>query len=328
MARSTHAPRGTFTPRRTHAPRRSRALSALLTLLGGLSVVTLTNSAVAQPANPEPAPEPNEAPKELPEEITLDTDPDDPPYRPVTPPPAREAPAKAEPTPAPAPAAAPAQPRDAGPALPEDTSLGKHQEHIQISLGMRGMAVQSAGFDLFSDTRALDLVSLSGSHALLFFGPWSVAGALGVDLGGSSAHVRGQESSLSMARFALGPEVRYHLLPRLYFHGRVAATLTRASFELTDSAATALLSDASYRGGFDVMLGGAFELLGNQSGADRRPRGWLVAELGYGWAGAHPVSLEVEGDEASNAPARVAPLDLPDVALRGVTAKLAVAISF
>ncbi|MBX3183930.1 MAG: hypothetical protein KIT72_07395 [Polyangiaceae bacterium] len=316
----------------------SRALSALLALTCGVSIVALTTSVLAQPANPdapkaEPdeAPEANEAPKELSdklsEELTLsDDEPEDPPFRLGASKPEREAPAKEPPPREEAPRDA--APRDAGPPRPDETGLGKHQKHIQLSLGARSMAISSDGYDLFSDTRALDQASLGGSHALFFSGPWSVAGALGVDLGGSSARVRGQEAALATARFSLGPEVRYHLLPRLYFHGRIAATLTRTSFELTDGAAGAILSDANYRGGFDVMLGGAFEVLGSESGADRKPRGWVVAELGYGWAGAHSVSLAPEGDEESNAPARVAPLDLPDVALRGVTAKLAVAISF
>lgn len=207
-------------------------------------------------------------------------------------------------------------------------NLGKHQEHTQASLGVRTSLVGAEGYDPYAENDVLTQGSLGLSHTLFADGDWSVAGAGGFDFGGSSSTVRGAHSELDLYRFSVAPELRFHLIPRLYLLGRVGPTLTRDRVKISDAATQADLSSAGWTFGFDSALGVAFEAIGKPSGNHQGVRGWIQLEFGYGWSAPREVNLEATGEDAAQAPQRVAGLDMPDLALRGPAAKLSVAASF
>ncbi len=207
-------------------------------------------------------------------------------------------------------------------------SLGKHQEHTQASLGVRTSLVADSGYDPYADDNVLTQGSIGLSHTLFAEGDWSLAAAAGFDFGGVSANVRGQHSELDMYRFSLAPELRFHLLPRMYFLGRLGPTLTRDRVKVYDSAAATDLSSAGLTFGFDAALGAAYEVIGKTSGAHHGTRGWIQLELGYGWAASRDVTLEPRGDDADSAPERINGVAMPALAIRGPAVKVAVAASF
>lgn len=207
-------------------------------------------------------------------------------------------------------------------------NLGTHQDHTQLSLGVRTSLVSADGYDPYAENDVLTQGSLSLSHTVFTDGDWSVAGALGFDFGGNSSKVRGADSELDMYRFSLAPELRFHVIPRLYLLGRLGPTLSRDRVKISDEASGADLSSAGWTVGFDSALGASFEVLGKPSGSHRGVRGWLQLEFGYGWSAPREVRLEARGDDADHAPQRLTELDMPDLALRGPAVKLSVAASF
>ncbi|MCA9632915.1 MAG: hypothetical protein KC766_34925 [Myxococcales bacterium] len=207
-------------------------------------------------------------------------------------------------------------------------SLGKHQEHTQASLGVRTSLVSDAGYDPYAEDNVLTQGSVGLSRTLFAEGEWSMAAAAGFDFGGVSATVRGEHSELDLYRFGLAPEARFHLLPRLYFLGRLGPTLSRDRVKVYDSAAATDLSSAGWTFGFDSALGAAYEVIGKTSGANHGTRGWVQLEFGYGWSASRDITLEPRGDDADAAPERVNGVSMPALAIRGPAVKVAVAASF
>ncbi|MEZ4369420.1 MAG: hypothetical protein R3B07_01285 [Polyangiaceae bacterium] len=218
--------------------------------------------------------------------------------------------------------------KDEAPADGDTSSLGKHQEHTQVSLGVRTSLVRDAGYDPYAEDDVLNQGSVGVSHTLFADGDWSVAGAFAFDFGGVSSTVRGEHSELDAYRFTLAPEVRFHLLPRLYFLGRLGPTLTYDRVKISESVAATDLSSAGLSFGFDGALGAAYEVIGRASGTHRGPRGWIQLELGYGFSSSRDITLEARGSDADAAPERMKGVAMPALSLSGPAIKVAVAASF
>lgn len=218
--------------------------------------------------------------------------------------------------------------RDETPEETDSASLGKHQEHTQVSLGVRTSLVSNEGYDPYADDNVLTQGSIGVSQALFADGEWSLAAAGAFDFGGANSSARGEASDLNVYRFTLAPELRFHLLPRLYFLGRLGPTLTYDRVKVYDDVAATDLSSAGLSFGFDSALGAAYEVIGKRSGAHRGPRGWIQLELGYGWSSSRDITLEPRGDDADAAPERLRGVAMPALALRGPSVKVAVAASF
>ncbi|MCA9643859.1 MAG: hypothetical protein H6718_06810 [Polyangiaceae bacterium] len=219
-------------------------------------------------------------------------------------------------------------PKDEAPSEGDSQSLGKHQDHTQVSLGVRTSLVRDAGYDPYAEDDVFTQGSIGASHALFVDGAWSVAGAFGFDFGGVNSNVRGEHSELDAYRFTLAPELRFHLLPRLYFLGRLGPSLTYDRVKISDEVAATDLSSAGLSFGFDAALGAAYEVLGRTSGAHKGPRGWIQLELGYGWSSSRDITLEARGSDADSAPERLNGVAMPALSLSGPAVKVAVAASF
>lgn len=211
---------------------------------------------------------------------------------------------------------------DAG--VPDDGSLGTHQNHFWVTLGVRTTLVKTSGFDVFAGDDALTQASIAFGRVLFSDGPWSFASALGWDVGGRSSNVRGAATSLDVHRFTLNPEVRYHLFHRFYAYGRVGAGGALVSSSLEDPIVGRERSRAPLCFTLDASAGLAFEVLGHKSGLSRTARGWLALDGGYVFT--TPTQLVYSNDSSS--PARSAPIGLGDLALSGPSARLSAAISF
>jgi hypothetical protein len=146
------------------------------------------------------------------------------------------------------------------------------------------------------------------------------------ELGTRSASARGAGTELTAHRWGVGPELRWHFVPRLYVFGRPSFALHYLLTELNDAVATTTLRSAKASAGFDVSGGVAVQLYGQRDGTKPTIRVWAIGEGGYGWSQA--VSQSLRPDEDAPGPVRLEPVTLPPIALRGAFFKLAVALTY
>ena len=105
----------------------------------------------------------------------------------------------------------------------------------EVEAGVRTMFIKDAGYDPFSADDALSQFSLTATRALVRTGDWALAAGVGLDLGGSSATVRGAPSSLTLTRVSAVAEGRYQPLARLYLFARLAPGLLHGSASIDDA---------------------------------------------------------------------------------------------
>jgi hypothetical protein len=127
-----------------------------------------------------------------------------------------------------------------------------------------------------------------------------------VEASGTEAQVRGATSNFDTVRFAVGPELRYHFIPRSYLFARVFPELIRAEATLEDPVSASTLEDHQFAFAADLGAGIAFNAAGRADGEGHQPRLWIVLEGGYGLAFLRDLKLEPQQDEP--APARIEPL--------------------
>lgn len=194
----------------------------------------------------------------------------------------------------------------------------------EVEAGVRTMFIKDAGYDPFSADDALSQFSLTATRALARTGDWALAAGVGLDLGGSSATVRGAPSSLTLTRVSAVAEGRYQPLARLYLFARLAPGLLHGAATIDDASSP---TASGLTGNFDSLSleasgGGAlcFGDIGRlHVGA------WLIADGGYGWAAAEPLVLAPTlGADQSKA----GTLDLGTLAARGGFFRIAVALSY
>lgn len=231
-------------------------------------------------------------------------------------------------------AAAPPPPasRVSAPPPPEDVSevddgqLGTHQTHWLLSGGFRQSFVTEAGYDAFSKDNALPQASFRFGRVLAASGPLSLAVDLAWDFGATSAKARGADSSLVVHRLTAGAEGRYHLFRRWFFFGRVAPGALHADATVNDPVVDRDLTAHVWAFAADFSAGSEVEIAGDARGASTRPRGWLGAEGGYGWAAGS--KLSVEPAKASSGPVRLQPLSLGELAVRGAFVRIFGTLTF
>ncbi len=222
--------------------------------------------------------------------------------------------------------AKPASAADAVSASPEaQHSLGSHQRNVRFDMGVRSQFIKGAGFDPFSEDDAFHQFSTSASIAPWAKGRLSLAAVVGYEDGDTSARARSDRASLSIHRFVLAPEARYHVLRVLALTARLGPTLTREQATLS-GALDSELSKTAWRLGFDATAGAALELWGYASGASHKPRLWLTAEGGYGYTASNRLTLEPADSGA--APQRLVPVELGELSLGGPLLRITAALSF
>lgn len=207
----------------------------------------------------------------------------------------------------------------------DDRALGNHQKHVRVELGARTQFISSAGLDPFSENDVIPQLSMAGSYVSWTHDRLSLAAVVGFDYGGSSAHARSDRSALTLYRFGLAPEARYHVLRVLALTAKVGPSLTHELVSL-EGGLGAPLVDRAWKLGFDATLGVAVELWGYHSGASNKPRLWATGEGGYGWTA--PMKLGLVPQGAAEAPERLTPLALADLSLSGPLFRITVALSF
>ncbi len=203
--------------------------------------------------------------------------------------------------------------------------LAPHQPYLQASLGLRVSQASDAGYDLFSDGDALAQVSLGLAGTLWRHQRFSLAAAGFWDYGQKGSTARGSVTELDVHRLTIGPELRYHLLPPLYFFVHALPAFAHSSASLEDGVAQVTRYARHWSYGVDVAAGAAFELYAARSEGVFRPRLWAMAEGGYGYLGS--TALEMTPD-AGQGPQRPAPVDLGSLSLAGPFLRVSAAVGF
>lgn len=292
-----------------------------LALAAALSLSSFAPLALAQESSPPPAGEPtNPWQSPAPSEPSPAPPPSD-----GAPEPSQATPAEpAEPAPVVAdtplqtpPAMAPEQQRtDEQADEPDDGKLGYHQDHWVGYLGFRVAKISSEGFDPFADTDELAQLSAGLGGTILTAGNLSLAGIFLYDIGGRSSEARGATTDLTVHRFTIGAEGRYHLIRQLFVFGRVAPG-TIYSIAQLDDVSTAVVNQSARSWVFatDLSAGAMFELTGfAKLGKKRRPNLWITFEGGYGFAATSELSMTPDD---SGGPERAEPVELGSLALNG-----------
>ena len=202
--------------------------------------------------------------------------------------------------------------------------LAPHQPYVQGSLGLRASKVSDAGYDAFSDSDELLQFSLGLGATLFRHQRFSLAAVGFWDYGQKNSTARGSDSSLDVHRLTVGPELRYHLLPQLYFFVHALPAFAHSSASIDDSVAQATLYARHWSYGIDGAAGAAFEVYGARTGSIR-PRLFAIAEGGYGYLGSTP--LQMTPDEGQG-PQRPEPVDLGSLSLAGPYLRVSAAVGF
>jgi hypothetical protein len=212
------------------------------------------------------------------------------------------------------------------PPVVDDGLMGTHQDHFHLGFGIRSSFIPNEGYDLFSKDNDLTQISLSFGRTVLAMGDTSFDASVLYDWGPSDGTARGAETSLRVNRISLGLEGRYHLFRRLYVFGRLAPGALRFDADIRDRGAGVLRESGGWLFSADLGGGVAFEVIGEPRGMSNRPRGFVLADGGYGWTSSS--ALEFLPAEGEQPPARLAPLDLGELALRGGYFRVAAAITY
>jgi hypothetical protein len=193
--------------------------------------------------------------------------------------------------------------------------------------GLRSGYITHPGFDPFADDNSLVQSTLGFGRTLAHRGPYSVGAFLYWEYGARSSKARGESTGIGTHRFGLGPEIRWYLIPQIYLLGRPSLTLHYIHTQLEDSVAQTTLHSRKTSLGFDLSLGAGFQLVGRRSGDRPSPRLWAIGEGGYGWSAATSERLRPDDDDTGS-PARMAPVRLGPLALRGGFFKLGLALTY
>jgi len=202
--------------------------------------------------------------------------------------------------------------------------LAPHQPYAQASLGVRVAKIADDGYDAFSSADDLTQMSLGLNATLFRHQRFSLAATGFWDYGQKSSTARGADTELDVHRLSIGPELRYHLLPPLYFFVHVLPAFAHSKASLEDEVAQVTRYARHWSYGVDAAGGAAYEVYGARTGWPR-PRIWIIAEGGYGYLGS--TSLEMLPD-AGQGPQRPAPVDLGSLSLAGPYFRVSAAVGF
>ncbi|HTV24628.1 MAG TPA: hypothetical protein VMG12_38315 [Polyangiaceae bacterium] len=181
-------------------------------------------------------------------------------------------------------------------------------------LGFGNLWIPSAGLDPFSEDDALTTFSAGAGVSLAQADALDIAAVAGIDLTGSDDGFRGEATSLALTRLSVGPELRGSWLDRLYWHGRIAPTLTRLSVELDESSTGATLSDSEWLWGAEAALGLDLRFAEAGNTLSHALGFFARVDAGYAWTPGTGLALAAEG---SGAPVRTQPIELRELALSG-----------
>ncbi len=215
--------------------------------------------------------------------------------------------------PAPKPAKAPAKPYD---------------QHWSAGMGFLGSSVDSPGFDPYSKTNTLPMISLFGTVTPWATRPVSVHLAFEYNYGGASATARGDASSLDAHRLSLGVEGRYQPISRMRLFVRAMPSVIRVDGSIQDPYLNSHLAAGSWTWGADLTAGAAARI-GAVGHADLpRVSFWLGLDMGYRFAGVTSMRFRPADLTEDDQTRHFGEVTLPNLDLSGFVGKLSLSVGF
>lgn len=157
--------------------------------------------------------------------------------------------------------------------------------HFGIHLGARVVHIPSSGYDPFSDSNGLGQSVIAATFTPWRSLPFSAHVAAEWNVGSSNALARGDETSLSLYRFAAGIEGRYEPISRLYLFVKLMPAALHARAEIEDPALNVTLKSRSWAWSLDATGGAAFRVASGGKDHDPAVSFWLLCDMGYSFAG-------------------------------------------
>jgi hypothetical protein len=197
---------------------------------------------------------------------------------------------------------------------------------MAVEAGVRNFVIFDDGIDPYSSSNLFAQGAFGLTFVPFHTGPSSFGVTAEYDVGVKSHHVRFVDSSLVLHRIGLGLHAQV-VLGRFRIFARAVPAAWYAQASLDDSGVDRPTVAGGWTWGMDAT-GGAAIRLGSAGGPSHDPavRFWLLAELGYGFAGAIPMRFGPEEDEED--PRQYGEVTLPDVKPAGLVNRIAVSLSF
>ena len=226
-------------------------------------------------------------------------------------------------------AAAPSTAKNAKAKKPGLNALGTYQTHLFVRAGVRASYINDTGYDLFSNDDGAPQFEVAVGRTVATFGSrfpsLSLVGALGLEVGGTSADLRLEPTQLNTQRFEALAELRKHLIAPLYVFVRPGLGAVRMRASIDEGATQATLERTAWAWAVDLSAGAAAQIYGAASGSERG-RLWVGVDGGYGWT--DKVHLKMDPSDNSDAPERTVSLDLGDLTLSGPFFRLSVTATY
>jgi hypothetical protein len=195
-----------------------------------------------------------------------------------------------------------------------------------VWLGYQGRNTATAAFDIFAEDDLVSHAALGAGVALSDLGEAQIALVALADRGSTTAEYRGMPTELKRLTFALGPEMRFPVLPGLYVLGRVQPTLAHIDASLEDTGSAVRLSQSEWKVGAEAALGVTVNIAAPHAKALQRPFSLFVrGEVGYSWLSEVELDLKASG---SGAPVRTETLPLGPLPLHGASFSLALGLGY
>ena len=205
------------------------------------------------------------------------------------------------------------------------------QPHIQrwsAGAGFTGAVVNSPGFDPYSKSNTLPMVSVFGTFTPWPTRPVSVHLAFQYDYGGASERARGAEASLDVHRLALGLEGRYVPLSRMMLFVRAMPSAMHLGGTIKDPYLGAQLESGSWNFSADVT-GGAAARIGSVGHAELPSVSfWIALDMGYRFAPPAVMRFRPGDLTDDDLGRKFGDVPMPSLDLSGFIGKLSVSISF
>jgi hypothetical protein len=218
-------------------------------------------------------------------------------------------------------------PPGASPDAPRSPRPRPLTHRFGFQLGLRTTNITDGGFDPYAESNGFGQASFVGTFTPWRTLPFSVHLVGEYDIGVNDSEARGDKTSLSMHRIALGLEGRYEPISRLYFYARVAPSALHLRGTIDDIPLGAKLAARTWTWGLDTSGGAAIRLGNGGNDADPIVTFWLTVDLGYTFAGEaemvyHPV--EVNDEEGR----RFGDVTLPPIRPNGFVTRFAGVVTF
>jgi hypothetical protein len=197
---------------------------------------------------------------------------------------------------------------------------------VNLSVGVRGMVLQGAGFDPYASSDLLGQASLSAGITALSLGRTSIVAAAEWDFGRRQATARGERTSLGVHRLGGFVEARFQVVRRLHLLVKVAPAAYHLRGSIETSVVDRPLVSRTWTWGLDTTGGVGFMFASTGPREAPTSRFWFTFEAGYAFAGKS--AMRYAPASRDDDPRTFGPVELPALSPSGAVGRIGMAVAF